>query len=90
MRFCISRRNSRWPPKVAGKRFLGKVTSRLCRYPVGEKFRRNRSISHGLRDKHVFAFYEENQDGHPKWRENDFWEKSPVDPAYTPQIKIFR
>ena len=25
MRFCILRRNSRWPPKVAGKRFLLKL-----------------------------------------------------------------
>ena len=25
------RRNSRWPPKVAGKRFLGIVVSRFCR-----------------------------------------------------------
>ena len=31
---------------MAGKRFLGKVTSKLCIYPAGKKFRRNRSISH--------------------------------------------
>ena len=31
-------RNSRWPPKVVGKRVLGNVTSRLYRYPVGQKF----------------------------------------------------
>ena len=42
---CVLRRNSKWPPKVAGKRFLGKVASRLCRYPVGKKFLRNRSVS---------------------------------------------
>ena len=24
-------RNSRWPPKMVGKRFLGKVACRLCR-----------------------------------------------------------
>ena len=34
--FFILCRNSRWPPKVAGKRFLRKVASRLCRYPVGQ------------------------------------------------------
>ena len=28
MRFCILRRNSRWPPKTAGNRFLGKVASK--------------------------------------------------------------
>ena len=26
-------------------------------------------------------FYAEIQDGHQEWRENDFWEKSPVDSA---------
>ena len=35
--FCISCRNSRWPPKMAGKQFLRKVASRLCRYPTGQK-----------------------------------------------------
>ena len=24
--FCVVRRNSRWPPKMAGKHFLGKVS----------------------------------------------------------------
>ena len=28
-----------------------------------------------------FAFYVEIQNGHQKWQENDFWEKSPVDSA---------
>ena len=31
--------------KGGGGRFLGKVASTLCRYPVGQKFRRNHSIS---------------------------------------------
>ena len=31
-------RNSRRPSKIGGKRFLGKVASRLWRYPVGQKF----------------------------------------------------
>ena len=38
MRFCTLRGNSRWPPKVAGKRFLPKVASTLCRYPMGPNF----------------------------------------------------
>ena len=54
--FCILRRNSRWPPKVAGKRFLQKVASRLYKYHVGQKFSRNCSISLCFRDKCVFAF----------------------------------
>ena len=33
------------PPKVAGKRFLQKLASRLYRYPGGQKFRRNCSSS---------------------------------------------
>ena len=35
-------------------------------------------------DKCVFAFYAEIQDDCQKWRESDFYEKSPVDSAYTP------
>ena len=53
-----------------GKRFLGKVGNRLCRYSAGQKFCRNLSISHRFRDKRVFAFYAEIQDGSQKWREN--------------------
>ena len=28
----------------------------LLRYPVDRKFRRNRSISHGLGDRHIYVF----------------------------------
>ena len=41
---------------MAGKRFLKKVASRLCRYPTGQKFCRNHSISLHFRDKHVLCF----------------------------------
>ena len=34
-----------------------------------------------------FAFYPEIQDGHQKWRENNFCEKSPVDSADKLQVK---
>ena len=74
---------------MAGKQFLRKVASRLCRYPVDQKFCRNRSIWLRFRDKHVFAFYAEIQDGCQKWRENNFWEKSPVDSADTLRVKNF-
>ena len=40
--FLRLRRNSRWPPKVAGKWFLQKLASRLWKYPVGQK---SRSVS---------------------------------------------
>ena len=36
-----------------------------------------------------FAFYAEIQNGHPKWGENDFWEKSPVDSADNLRVKNF-
>ena len=36
-----------------------------------------------------FAFNAEIQDGHQKWRENKFWEKSPVDSADILQVKNF-
>ena len=34
-------------------------------------------------------FYAEIQNGHQKWRENDFWEKSPVDSADNLQVNNF-
>ena len=52
-----------------------------------QKFCQNRSISLRFRDKLVFAFYAEIQDGHQKWRENDFWEKSLIHSGDTLQIK---
>ena len=69
--------------------FLRKDASRLCRYPAGQKFCQNCSISPRFRDKRVFAIKAEIQDGHQKWRENDFWEKSPVDSANTLWVKNF-
>ena len=42
-----------------------------------------------LKDKCMFAFYVEIQDGHQKWRENDFWEKSPDNSADTFGVKNF-
>ena len=59
--FCILCRNSRWMPKMAG--FLRKVTSRLCRHHGGQKCHRNHSTSHRFRDKCIFVFYTEIQDG---------------------------
>ena len=40
-----------------GKYFLKIAKSTFLRYPVGRKFRRNRSISHGLGDMSTFAFF---------------------------------
>ena len=37
--------------------FLKIAKSTFLRYPVGQKFRRNRSISHGLGDMSTFAFF---------------------------------
>ena len=39
--------NSKWPPFLKRVKFLRIANSSLLRYPVGRKFRRNRSISHG-------------------------------------------
>ena len=58
--------------KMAGKQFLGKIINRLCIYPVGKKFCRNRSISLCFRDKCIFMFYAEIKDGRQKWREKIF------------------
>ena len=40
-----------------GENFLKIAKSTLLRYPVGRKFRRNRSISHGSGDMGTFAFF---------------------------------
>ena len=74
---------------MAGKRFVGKAASSLSRYPVGQKFCRNHSISLHFRDKHYFAFYAEIQDGRQKWRENDLWKKLLVASAGTLWVKNF-
>ena len=74
---------------MAGKQFLGKVVSRVSKYPAGQKFHQNRSISLRFRDKHVFVFNAKIQDGCQKWQENDFWEKSPVHSADTLRVKNF-
>ena len=45
----------------------------LLYYPVGQKFARNRSISYGFRDIHIFSFTAKIQDGHQKWRKSKFY-----------------
>ena len=40
-----------------GENFLKIAKSTFLSYPVGRKFRRNRSISHGLGDMSTFAFF---------------------------------
>ena len=40
-----------------GENFLKIAKITFIRYPVGRKFRRNRSISHGLGDMSTFAFF---------------------------------
>ena len=39
-----------------GGQFWGKVTTRFSKYPVGQKFCRNRSILHRFSDSRVFIF----------------------------------
>ena len=87
--FAFLRRNSIWPSKMAGKRFLEKVTNRLCRYPVGQKFRRNRSISFRFQDKRFFFVLRRNSRWPPKVVGKRFGEKSPVHSADTPRVKNF-
>ena len=50
--------NSKWPPFLGRGNFFLKIAKiTVLRYPVGRKFRRNRSISHGLGDMSTFAFF---------------------------------
>ena len=37
----------------------------------------------------ILNFYAEIQHGRQNWQKSDFWEKSPVDSAYTVQVKYF-
>ena len=49
--------NSKWLPFLGrGNFFLKIAKTTLLRYPLGRKFRRNRSISHGLGDRHIYVF----------------------------------
>ena len=73
--------------KSGEKTICRKVISRLCRYPVGQKFCQNRSILLSFQGKNGFAFYAEIPDGHQKWQENAFVEKSPVVSADTLRVK---
>ena len=57
-----------WRDKIFLK--IGMAT--LQRYPVGEKFRQNRSISHGFRDISIFAKNSKIQNGHHFWRDKSF------------------
>ena len=57
--------------------------------PWRSKFRPYRSISLRFRDKLIFAFNAEIQDGHQKWQENNFCEKSPIDSTDTLRIRNF-
>ena len=75
--------------KSGRKTIFRKIASRLSRYPVGQKFRRNRSISLRFQDKWIFVFNAEIQDGCQKWQDNDFCKKSPVDSGDTLWVKTF-
>ena len=87
MRCCILHR--KMAAKNGGKPTFGESGQQTLPIPLGLKFRRNCSSSLRFRDKHVFAFYAEIQDGHQKWRAKDFLGKSPVDSADTLWIKNF-
>ena len=45
--FGKNNKNSKWPPFLGRENFLIIGNSTFLGYPVGQKFRRNRSISHG-------------------------------------------
>ena len=55
--------------KNGRKAIFEKSSQQTRRYPVGQQFRRNRFISHYFRDKCIFTFSAEIQDGRQKWQE---------------------
>ena len=71
---------------MAGKQF----SQKKARYPADQKFRRNRSISLHFRDKHVFVFYAEIQDGRKSAPENVFLVKVTSRIATYPAGQKFR
>ena len=88
--FCVLHRKFKMVPKSGEKTFLlQKVASRLGRYPAGQKFCQNLSILLRFRDKRFFICFTQIQDARQKWQENNFWEKSPVDPGDTLWVKNF-
>ena len=54
--FAIFGKNSKIRHFWGGEIFLKIVKNTFLRYPVGRKFRRNPSISHGLGDRSKFVF----------------------------------
>ena len=54
--FCQKFENSKWPPFWKEKKFLRIEQRMLHMYRVGQKFHRNRSISHGLEVIKGFVF----------------------------------
>ena len=54
--FCQKFENSKWPPLLEREK-LRIEQSILHIYPLGQKFRRNHSICHGLGDTSNFKFY---------------------------------
>ena len=88
--FCILHRNLRWLSKIAENDFWEKIAEdSVNTHVVGQKFCQNHSITHHFRDKRVFAFYTEIQDGRQKWRENDFWDTVAEDSVHTLWVKNF-
>ena len=75
--------------KNGRKTIFGKTRQQTCRYPAGQKFQQNRSISHRYRNKCVFAFYAEIQDGRQIWWEIYFWGNSRIDSVDTLGSKIW-
>ena len=88
MRFYILHKNSRWPPKIAGKRLLGTLTSTLCSYPVGQKFIEI-ALSHTISKINAFVHFTQKFKMAAKNGRKDFWKKSLVHSAYTLYIKNF-
>ena len=75
--FCLRNKhvlckNTRWPPKVGGKRFLCEDANRICRYPEGQKFCRKIFDLLHFQDKHILR---KNSRWLPKVVGKGFWQK---------------
>ena len=73
--------NSKMAAMLGETNFFSKIgMATLHRYPVGQKFRRNRSIYHGFRDISIFVFCNfceknsKNSKWPPFWARQNFFE----------------
>ena len=65
------------------------IFGKSCQYTLWVKHFVEIALSHLVSEINTFLHFTQVQDGCQKWRETDFWKKSPVESAYTLWVKNF-